>query len=140
SSSSKEKTGTRARTERRPAGGSAPARGRRMSYPDQRPRRLRHGDLLRSMVRETELVPSDLIYPLFVCEGKGVRREIPSMPGVHHLSADTLIEEVKAARDEGVAAVILFGIPASKDARGSGAWDANGVVQRALQELREKVP
>jgi porphobilinogen synthase len=92
------------------------------------------------MVRETELAPSDFIYPLFVCEGKGIKREIPSMPGVHHHSVDTLVDEVKAARDDGVPSVILFGIPASKDARGSGAYDAQGIVQRALSALREKVP
>jgi porphobilinogen synthase len=92
------------------------------------------------MVRETDLAPSDFIYPLFVCEGKGIKREIPSMPGVHHHSVDTLVDEVKAARDDGVPSVILFGIPASKDARGSGAYDAQGIVQRALSALREKVP
>src|SRR5258706_3393344 len=111
-----------------------------MPFPVSRPRRLRRGDLLRTMVRETDLAPSDLIYPLFVCEGKGVTKEIPSMPGVHHHSVDTLIDEVKAARDEGVPGVILFGIPASKDARGSGAYDAQGIVQRALTALKEKVP
>jgi len=111
-----------------------------MSHPIQRPRRLRRGEILRAMVRETELSASDFIYPLFVCEGKGIRREISSMPGVHHHSIDTLVEEVKGARDEGVTSVILFGIPASKDDRGSGAYDADGIVQRALSALREKVP
>jgi porphobilinogen synthase len=92
------------------------------------------------MVRETELAPSDFIYPLFVCEGTGVRREIGAMPGQHHLSVDKLVEEAKAARDEGVASVILFGIPAAKDPRGSQAWDPNGVTQRAFTALKEKVP
>jgi porphobilinogen synthase len=90
------------------------------------------------MVRETRLSPSDFIYPLFVCEGKGVRNEIPSMPGNYHLSVDNLIEEVQAAREDGVTAVILFGIPATKDARGSGAWDTAGIVQRSLTALKEK--
>jgi porphobilinogen synthase len=90
------------------------------------------------MVRETRLSPSDFIYPLFVCEGKGIRNEIPSMPGNYHLSVDNLIEEVQAAREDGVTAVILFGIPATKDARGSGAWDTAGIVQRSLTALKEK--
>jgi porphobilinogen synthase len=92
------------------------------------------------MVRETELSASDFIYPLFVCEGSGIRHEIPSMPGVHHHSVEKLAEEVKAARDEGVPAVILFGIPASKDPVGSGGYDPAGIVQRALSELKEKAP
>jgi porphobilinogen synthase len=92
------------------------------------------------MVRETELSSTDFIYPLFVCEGSGIRREIPSMPGVHHHSVDKLVDEVKAARDDGVESVILFGIPASKDAEGSGGYVPDGIVQRALSALREKVP
>ncbi|MBI3448872.1 MAG: porphobilinogen synthase [Acidobacteria bacterium] len=111
-----------------------------MSFPTERPRRLRRTALLRSMVRETELAPTDFIYPLFVCEGKGIRREIAAMPGVHQHSIDTLVDEVKAAREEGVVSVILFGIPASKDARGTGAYDSRGIVQRALAELKEKAP
>ena len=109
-----------------------------MAFPAQRPRRLRRGEILRGMVRETDLSASDFIYPLFVCEGTGVRREIPAMPGQYHLSVDKLIEEVKAARDEGVRSVILFGIPAVKDARGSGAWDPKGIAQRAFAALKEK--
>jgi porphobilinogen synthase len=92
------------------------------------------------MVRETDLAASDFIYPLFVCEGTGIRREIPAMPGQYHLSVDRLVEEVKAARDEGVRSVILFGIPAAKDARGSGAYDPQGITQRAFTALKEKVP
>jgi len=110
-----------------------------LAFPIHRPRRLRRGETLRAMVRETRLAPADFIYPLFVCEGRGVRREIPSMPGCHHLSIDTLVEEVKAARDDGVTGVILFGIPGSKDALGSGAYAEDGIVQRALAELKEKV-
>jgi len=111
-----------------------------MPFPVHRPRRLRRGEVLRTMVRETELSASDFINPLFVCEGSKIRREIGSMPGVHHHSADTLVEEVKAARDEGVVSCILFGIPPAKDARGSGAYDPNGVVQKGLTALKEKVP
>ncbi len=111
-----------------------------MPFPVQRPRRLRHGDVLRGMVRETELSASDFIYPLFVREGSGIRHEIPSMPGVYHHSVEKLVEEVKAARDEGIPAVILFGIPASKDAVGSGGYDPAGIVQRSLTELKEKAP
>src|SRR5262245_57852886 len=111
-----------------------------MAFPAHRPRRLRPNDILRSMVRETDLAASDFIYPLFVCEGSGVRREIPAMPGQYHLSIDKLVEEVKAARDEGVRSVILFGIPPSKDARGSGAYDPQGIAQRAFTALKEKVP
>jgi porphobilinogen synthase len=92
------------------------------------------------MVRETRLDPSCLIYPLFVCEGKGVRREIPSMPGNFNLSIDMLVEEATAARDDGVTALILFGIPGSKDGQATGAWTDDGITQRALAALREKVP
>jgi len=111
-----------------------------VSFPTHRLRRLRRGEILREMVRETDLSASDLINPLFVCEGKGVRREIAAMPGVHQHSVDTLVEEVRSARDEGVRSVILFGIPATKDAVGSGACDAQGIVQRAFTALKEKVP
>ncbi len=111
-----------------------------MAFPVQRPRRLRQSGLLREMVRETSLDVSDLIYPLFVCEGRGVRREIPSMPGNYNLSIDALVEEVQAAREEGVRSVILFGIPAAKDGRATGAWADEGIVQRALAALRREAP
>ena len=91
-------------------------------------------------MRETDLAPSDLIAPLFVCEGDGLRREIPSMPGQHHLSVDTVVEEAQALHEAGVAGVILFGLPAAKDARGTGAAAEDGVVQRSLRVLREQVP
>jgi porphobilinogen synthase len=110
-----------------------------MSFPIQRPRRLRRTSLLRQMVRETRLDRSDLIYPLFVCEGTGIRREISSMPGNYNLSIDKLLEEVQAARDDGVTAVILFGLPAGKDGRATGAWAKDGITQRALSALKEKV-
>src|SRR5215211_7563679 len=90
-------------------------------FPTSRPRRLRYNPLVRELVRETELSPRDLILPLFVRPGKGVRQEIGSMPGNHQLSVDTLVEEVGAARELGVRSFMFFGIPASKDATGSSA-------------------
>jgi len=92
------------------------------------------------MVRETELRPSDFIYPLFVVEGRGVRRPVPSMPGIDNLSVDLAVEEAKRARAVGIPSVILFGIPGHKDPRGTGAWADDGIVQKALRALRESVP
>jgi porphobilinogen synthase len=110
-----------------------------MSFPRTRPRRLRR-EGLRQLVRETRLSPDDLVYPLFVEPGEGVRREVPSMPGVHRWSVDTLVEEAARAREDDVRAVLLFGIPEEKDERGSSAWREDGVVQRAVRALREQVP
>jgi len=111
-----------------------------MAFPVQRPRRLRRTEGLRRMVRETTLQPSDFIYPLFVIEGRGERRPVPSMPGIFNLSVDAAVEEAKAARSLGVPAVIVFGIPDRKDAEGSRAYAADGIVQRALRELKSAVP
>src|SRR5262250_2225532 len=111
-----------------------------MAFPIHRPRRLRRSETLRRMVRETELRPSDFIYPLFVVEGRGVRTPIASMPGIDNLSVDLAVEEAKRARAVGVPAVILFGIPGHKDPRGTGAWAADGIVQRALRAMKEAVP
>jgi porphobilinogen synthase len=105
-------------------------------YPTTRPRRLRHHPLLRDLVRETTLSPHDLILPLFVRPGRGIKKEIASMPGQHQLSVDRLVEEVGAALDLGIRAFILFGIPADKDATGSSALDPEGIVQQALRALR----
>jgi porphobilinogen synthase len=105
-------------------------------FPTVRPRRLRHHPLLRGMVRETALSADDLILPLFVRPGRGIRKEIQSMPGQAQLSVDRLVEEVGAAADEGVKAFILFGIPAHKDATGSSALEDEGIVQQALRALR----
>src|SRR6188768_3981940 len=85
----------------------------------RRPRRLRRTEAIRGLVRETRLTPDCLIYPLFVCEGRGVRREVPSMPGVFQLSVDEAVNEATAAKAEGIPGVILFGLPASKDVVGS---------------------
>jgi porphobilinogen synthase len=105
-------------------------------FPTDRPRRLRRHPLLRDLVRETTLTVQDLILPLFVRPGRGVRKEIPSMPGNYQLSVDRLVDEVGAAADLGVHAFILFGIPAHKDASGSSALDDEGIVQQALRALR----
>src|SRR5438270_10422889 len=109
---------------------------RNPSFPTIRSRRLRHHPLVRELVRETTLSPRDLILPLFVRPGRGVRNEISSMPGNYQLSVDTLVEAVGQALDLGIAAFILFGIPAHKDAAGSSALDEEGIVQQALRALR----
>src|SRR5262249_23663691 len=98
-------------------------------FPITRLRRLRQHPVLRDLVRETSLTVHDLIFPLFVRPGKGVKKEIASMPGNFQLSVDRLVEEVGAAAELGVRAFILFGIPASKDAEGSSSWDDEGIVQ-----------
>ena len=105
-------------------------------YPARRPRRLRHHPLVRELVRETTLSVADLIYPLFVRPGRGIKKEIASMPGNYQLSVDRLLDETGAALDLGVRAFILFGIPAHKDATGSSALEDDGIVQLALQALR----
>jgi porphobilinogen synthase len=111
-----------------------------MAFPTHRPRRLRRSEALRRMVRETALEPSDFIYPLFVMEGRGQRKPVPSMPGIDNLTVDLAVEEAKRARALGIPAVILFGLPAHKDPRGSQAWAEDGIVQRALRTLKESVP
>jgi porphobilinogen synthase len=111
-----------------------------MPFPITRPRRLRRNDTLRRMVRETRLSPDNLIHPLFVCPGRGVVNPVPSMPGVAQLSVDQVVAEARAIHAAGVPAIILFGIPERKDALGSEAWNDNGEVQRAIREVKEKVP
>ena len=111
-----------------------------MSYPTTRMRRLRGSETLRRLVRETRLSRDDLILPLFVVEGGGVRESVASMPGVFRHSVDTLVAEVKRIRDAGISAVILFGIPEVKDARGSGADAADGIVQRAVESIKAAEP
>lgn len=111
-----------------------------MYTPDYRPRRLRRNDNIRRMVRETQLSADDLIMPLFVTEGAGIRKPISSMPGNYQLSIDRLVEEVQEIRNLGIPAVILFGIPAHKDATGSDATSDDGIVQRAVRALRTSVP
>lgn len=111
-----------------------------MRYPSYRPRRLRANESIRRLVQETELTPSDLIYPLFVVPGQGIQREIPSLPDQFHLSVDRLAEVGRRARALGILGVILFGIPSRKDAVGSEAYDTEGIIQRAVRELKESVP
>jgi porphobilinogen synthase len=106
-------------------------------FPETRLRRLRHNPLIREMVRETALAPTDFILPLFVRPGKGIKKEIASMPGNYQLSVDRLTDEVGAAVDLGLRAFILFGIPTHKDATGSSALEDEGIVQQALRSLRE---
>ena len=111
-----------------------------MGFPVTRMRRLRRTETLRSMVRETRIAREDLILPLFVVEGSGVREPISSMPGVHRFSVDQVVIEAGRVRDLGVPAIILFGIPDTKDARGSGADEADGIVQRASRAIVDGVP
>lgn len=111
-----------------------------MSYPISRLRRLRRSEPLRRLVRETSLAKDDLIYPLFVAPGRGVRREIGSLPGQFQLSVDELLREVEAAADLGVGAIMLFGIPEDKDERGSGAFAGDGIVQRAVRAVKQAFP
>jgi porphobilinogen synthase len=99
-----------------------------MAFPVQRPRRLRRTETLRSLVRETRLRPSDFMLPLFAVSGRGVRKPVPSMPGVAQLSVDNLVEEARIAWNAGVRSLILFGIPEKKDAEGTSAWDPKGPV------------
>jgi porphobilinogen synthase len=105
-----------------------------------RPRRLRHNAAIRAMVRETRLSPDNFLYPLFATPGTGVRKEIQSMPGVHQMSVDEIVKEAAAAKADGVPGVLLFGLPASKDAVGSGAADPEGPVQMAIRALKREVP
>jgi porphobilinogen synthase len=109
-------------------------------FPFVRPRRLRRNAGIREMVRETRVVPANLVYPLFVSPGQDVRSEISAMPGVFHLSVDRLLEEVAAAQEDGVRAVILFGIPERKDEQGSEAWSDEAAVQTAVRELKRQLP
>jgi porphobilinogen synthase len=111
-----------------------------MQFPDYRPRRMRRTERLRSMVRETRLQTANFIYPLFVVPGSGVHREISSMPGQFHHSADKAVEAARAAYDLGVSGVILFGLPQRKDAVGSEAWSDKGVVQQVIRGIKKEVP
>ncbi|HYE72099.1 MAG TPA: porphobilinogen synthase [Blastocatellia bacterium] len=104
-----------------------------------RPRRLRQSAVLRTLVRETQLSPSNFIYPLFACSGEGVKREIRSMPGVYNLSVDEIVKEAEAAQRWGVSSVIVFGLPEAKDEIGSGAYAEDGIVQRAIRALKREV-
>jgi len=108
-----------------------------MSFPTQRPRRLRRTEALRGLVRETRLSAAGLIYPMFVCPGTNVRKEVGSMPGVYQQSVDKIVEECREVEGLGLPGVILFGLPESKDARGSSSTSAHGVVQKAIEAMRK---
>lgn len=108
-----------------------------MQFPQYRPRRLRRNHKLRNLVRETRLDLDDLIQPLFVCPGRGIKKPISSMPGNYQLSIDSLTEEVKEIRDSGISAVILFGIPEKKDEKASEAYASDGIIQRAIRAIKE---
>src|SRR5262249_24515259 len=111
-----------------------------MAFPATRLRRLRRTGRLRSLVRETRLTPESLVYPLFVCPGEGVRKEIRSMPGVFNLSVDEAVREAQEAHSIGVPGLILFGLPEEKDEVATGAWEEEGIVQRAARAIKSEVP
>jgi len=111
-----------------------------MTHPLYRPRRLRESTLLRRMVRETRLAVDNLVLPLFAIHGRGVREPIPSLPGVSRLSIDELVKEAKDAASMGIPAILLFGIPATKDPRGSEAYAEDGIVQQAARVVKETIP
>ncbi len=108
-----------------------------MSFPTHRPRRLRRSEGLRSLVRETPLAASDFLYPMFVCPGKRMRKEVPSMPGIYQQSVDKFLEECREIEDLGIAGIILFGLPEKKDERGSEAWAKDAPVQRAVEAVKK---
>jgi porphobilinogen synthase len=110
-----------------------------MSFPVTRLRRMRQTDSLRSLVRETRLTPTNFIYPLFVCPGEGVRKEISSMPGVFNISVDEAVKEAREAKSLGVGGIILFGLPEKKDEVATGAWADDGIVQRATRAIKREV-
>jgi porphobilinogen synthase len=111
-----------------------------MAFPVTRLRRLRRTAELRNMVSETRLTPDAFVYPMFVCPGEGVRKEVRSMPGVFNLSVDEAVKEAREVRSLGVPSVILFGLPEKKDEMASGAWAENGIVQQATRAIKREVP
>jgi len=108
-----------------------------MTFPTQRPRRLRRSEILRSLVRETRLSTAGFVYPMFVCPGSKVRKEVSSMPGVYQQSVDQIVEECREVAALGISAVILFGLPETKDATGASSLSATGVVQRAVEGIKK---
>jgi porphobilinogen synthase len=111
-----------------------------MSFPTTRLRRLRQTEQLRSLVRETRLTPEAFVHPLFVCPGEGVRKEVRSMPGVFNFSIDEALKEAREAHALGVPAVILFGLPETKDEAATGAWSDDGIVQQAARAIKQEIP
>src|SRR5207245_10330981 len=127
-------------------GGLAPGAGRVeigrpvSQFPIRRMRRLRRTQALRRLVQETHLVPSQLVWPLFACHGEGVRREVAALPGVYQTSVDELVKDAERARRLGLGGIILFGLPAAKDATGSEAYDEQGIVQQAARAVKRAAP
>jgi porphobilinogen synthase len=111
-----------------------------MAFPVTRLRRMRQSEPLRSLVRETLLAPGNFIYPLFVCPGEGIRKEISSMPGVFNLSVDEAVKEAREAKSLGLGGIILFGLPEKKDEAATGAWAEDGIVQRATRAIKKATP
>jgi len=109
-----------------------------MSYPTERPRRLRRSEAVRSLVRETRLGTNGLLYPMFVCPGANVRQEISSMPGICQQSVDRFLEEAREVEQLGLPGILLFGLPEKKDAQGSEGWSPDGVVPQAIRALRDE--
>ncbi|MBI2488067.1 MAG: porphobilinogen synthase [Deltaproteobacteria bacterium] len=110
-----------------------------MLFPIYRPRRLRRNEIIRAIIRETELSVWDFVYPMFVVPGKKVKQEISSMPGIFRQSIDNITEEIKETRELGINAILLFGIPEKKDELGSGSYDENGIIQMALRKIKEEI-
>jgi len=111
-----------------------------MAFPVTRLRRMRRTEPLRSMVRETSLSPADFVYPMFICPGEGVRKEVRSMPGVFNLSVDQAIREAREVHSLGVPSIILFGLPEKKDDVATGAWADDGIVQQAARAIKRELP
>ena len=111
-----------------------------MGFPKKRMRRLRSSPSMRRLVRQTSVSVDDLIYPLFVREGEGIKKPIKSMTGCYHFSPDTIAAEAAEVASLGIPAVLLFGLPGRKDEIGSEAWAENGVVQRAIRQIKKAAP
>ncbi len=111
-----------------------------MGFPIHRPRRLRKNENIRRLVRETHISIDDLIYPLFIEEGTNIKKEIPSMPGIYRWSLDRINEELEEVAKLDIPAVLLFGIPAHKDAVGSDTWNEEGIIQKAIRHIKENFP
>jgi porphobilinogen synthase len=111
----------------------------RITRPDFRPRRLRNNKIIRNMIRENELKLNDLIYPVFIAEGKNIKEEISSMPGIYRFSIENALEEINKAKELGIPGILLFGIPQEKDSVASGAYAEEGVIQTAVREIKRQV-
>src|SRR5436309_8328205 len=111
-----------------------------MAFPETRLRRLRRTAELRNLVCETRLTPDAFVYPMFVCPGEGIRKEVRSMPGVFNLSVDEAVKEARETYSLGVPSVILFGLPDKKDDIATGAWREDGIVQQAVRAMKREVP